>query len=775
MKKIIIAMAAMVAAFAMVSCNKELPADTSIVGSCIVTASTEGSLTKTAIIGDDAKGYEVVWSEGDTFKLRGETFTLVKGAGTTSGTFQGNVPSGTGRAVAYYPASYDGSKWPTEQTYKNGNITGSPMKADVYIFQGEMTDTKVEFKNVGGILRLTVKGSPSVSVTSITVCTDSTPDITLDCGTGVGLDDTKGIVFHIAMPEGTYTGTSILFMTSDNRHSVKALKADKPLVIKRSEITAAAIKVDKWSNNSTAPDGALPEPFTVSANGKKVYLSKGNLYCDDYYSFGFSSSQLSLESGQLSHFYWSRGAKQACDEEFYEYDVFMDDVLFTNSDSESPNPDFTANGQKGLWRALSADEWSYLTSNNSVWTTIKGVSGLVIFCDGYTGSKTGPFQDIPDGCAFLPAAGYRKPDSYEVISSGTEGRYLTSEPRSNSESCYARALCFNSDVTTMGAIPLPESGSCVRLVTDVPDGPVPTFNVTFDANGHGTAPAQYTGIKYHTTITKPTDPTTGGYTFLGWYKDRSYTAKWDFAKDVVTSNVTLYARWLLNGALPGIFTVDSSGKKVEFAKGNLWCDQYGTFKFEDNQYDYSVIWDKESGALLRDDTHVSHFMWSKNADVARALVYDDPSASKSDVIFTNATQTTPNSNFTVNGQKGMWHTLSNDEWIYLIKNNGSLRTTIMVNDNYINGLIVFCDGYSGSRVGLTEIPEGCAFLPAAGMRDPSGDCKTISHAGFYGSYWTASQLYEKSAFEVRLIQDVTTDNVSGRDQAQSVRLVTDVE
>ena len=214
---------------------------------------------------------------------------------------------------------------------------------------------------------------------------------------------------------------------------------------------------------------------------------------------------------------------------------------------------------------------------------------------------------------------------------------------------------------------------------------------------------------------------------------------------------------------------------MEFAKGNLWCDQYGTFKFEDNQYDYSVIWDKESGALLRDDTHVSHFMWSKNADVARALVYDDSSASKIDVFFTNATQTTPNSNFTVNGQKGMWHTLSNDEWIYLIKNNGSLRTTIMVNDNYINGLIVFCDGYSGSRVGLTEIPEGCAFLPAAGTRDPTGDRKTIWNAGSYGHYWSASPLYEQSAFDVRLIQDVNPDSISGRDYAYSVRLVTDVE
>ena len=145
MKKIIIAMAALAAVFTMASCNKEQlveQEENTALGNCIITASTENNLTKTSLEGDDENGYEVVWSEDDTFNLGGNTFTLIDGAGTTSGTFQGNVPGTNGFKTAFYPASYDGSNWPTKQTYTKGNITGSPMKADVYCMRGEISGEK---------------------------------------------------------------------------------------------------------------------------------------------------------------------------------------------------------------------------------------------------------------------------------------------------------------------------------------------------------------------------------------------------------------------------------------------------------------------------------------------------------------------------------------------------------------------------------------------------------------------------------------------------------
>lgn len=69
--------------------------------------------------------------------------------------------------------------------------------------------------------------------------------------------------------------------------------------------------------------------------------------------------------------------------------------------------------------------------------------------------------------------------------------------------------------------------------------------VVFDLNGHGTA-IEPQEVSYNDYIIKPTDPTTKGYTFGGWYKDPSCTTAWNFASDKVTNDVTVYAKWNVN-------------------------------------------------------------------------------------------------------------------------------------------------------------------------------------------------------------------------------------
>ena len=73
MKKIIITLAAVAAAFTMASCNKEQlveQGENTALGNCIITASTESNLTKTSLYGNDTDGYEVVWSEGEHAVIR---------------------------------------------------------------------------------------------------------------------------------------------------------------------------------------------------------------------------------------------------------------------------------------------------------------------------------------------------------------------------------------------------------------------------------------------------------------------------------------------------------------------------------------------------------------------------------------------------------------------------------------------------------------------------------------------------------------------------------
>ncbi|MCI7242841.1 MAG: InlB B-repeat-containing protein [Lachnobacterium sp.] len=45
------------------------------------------------------------------------------------------------------------------------------------------------------------------------------------------------------------------------------------------------------------------------------------------------------------------------------------------------------------------------------------------------------------------------------------------------------------------------------------------------------------------TITEPYEPTVRGYELEGWYKDKECTQKWNFETDIVTKDMTLYAKW----------------------------------------------------------------------------------------------------------------------------------------------------------------------------------------------------------------------------------------
>ena len=67
------------------------------------------------------------------------------------------------------------------------------------------------------------------------------------------------------------------------------------------------------------------------------------------------------------------------------------------------------------------------------------------------------------------------------------------------------------------------------------------YTVTFNSN-EGSAVSNQT-IMAGQKVTRPTDPTKAYNNFLGWYKESTFTNLWDFDADVVTDNITLYAKW----------------------------------------------------------------------------------------------------------------------------------------------------------------------------------------------------------------------------------------
>jgi uncharacterized repeat protein (TIGR02543 family) len=69
-------------------------------------------------------------------------------------------------------------------------------------------------------------------------------------------------------------------------------------------------------------------------------------------------------------------------------------------------------------------------------------------------------------------------------------------------------------------------------------------SVMFDTLGGSSIPP-IEGVKYGSTIGAPDSPMKEDYIFDGWYCDNKYGDEWDFPNQTVTTDLTLYAKWLV--------------------------------------------------------------------------------------------------------------------------------------------------------------------------------------------------------------------------------------
>lgn len=92
------------------------------------------------------------------------------------------------------------------------------------------------------------------------------------------------------------------------------------------------------------------------------------------------------------------------------------------------------------------------------------------------------------------------------------------------------------------------------------------YDVTFNSNGHGTAPATQSIIE-NGLVSEPVAPSESGWVFGGWYKEQTCVTPWSFEKDLVTAATTLYAKWteaVSNGCAEGEWAVtfDCNGRGI---------------------------------------------------------------------------------------------------------------------------------------------------------------------------------------------------------------------
>lgn len=523
MRKIYYLISVMAVVLGLVSCNKQEPESTG--RKISIVANTESGLdTKTSLSGNDASGYQVLWSEGDEITAvdadeRMFQLTLSEGAGKTSGVFTSseNIPDGQYRL--FYGT--DGSLLPRIQQYMgDGVISNAPMFTSVSVIGGDVPAT--QFKNLCGLLRLSLKGTDTIKKIRISsdedmsgmiyVKDDGTisfvknkyQDVSLDFGEGVELS-AEGTDFYIALPPAEYHGVRIEFVPAEGETITKTLKAGKTLNIARALITPVSISL---MPPAPKPD-VLCGVFSVSSS-KKVRFSKGNLQATKNngsgYSWGFANEQYQYVGDKAGNTTIDNQATGSIVDLFY---FSSEQNYFGISTSESTSL-YSGNlkdwgkaiDSEGTWFTLSLDEWKYLFGNNTARkdkygsATVCGVKGLLfvpdVFNDPmtnkgseafvprsgnaawnanvYSGNDWTSMEDA--GAVFLPTAGYRFYDSWDthVTMVGNVGSicfYWSSSIESTSWLPQGYIIEYGEDKDIKEYSKARSLGHSVRLVTKV--------------------------------------------------------------------------------------------------------------------------------------------------------------------------------------------------------------------------------------------------------------------------------------------------------------------
>lgn len=109
---------------------------------------------------------------------------------------------------------------------------------------------------------------------------------------------------------------------------------------------------------------------------------------------------------------------------------------------------------------------------------------------------------------------------------------LYTEPISIEEDITVRAIAVKEGYT--------DSDIAEFIYTVIEDAPL-RYNITFESNGGTIVPAQ--SILESEKIELPEVPVKEGYLFEGWFKETECENIWDFEKETVTADITLYAKW----------------------------------------------------------------------------------------------------------------------------------------------------------------------------------------------------------------------------------------
>ncbi len=102
------------------------------------------------------------------------------------------------------------------------------------------------------------------------------------------------------------------------------------------------------------------------------------------------------------------------------------------------------------------------------------------------------------------------------------------------------------------------------------------YSVTFNMQGHGSAIESYKGLRYGDKITEPKMPKASEYVFTGWYIDKAYSKAWNFSRDTIQSDLTLYANWIAEDNYEGVLPGDTL---AQGDKNGLWIAEIEDYTY----------------------------------------------------------------------------------------------------------------------------------------------------------------------------------------------------
>ena len=392
------------------------------------------------------------------------------------------------------------------------------------------------------------------------------------------------------------------------------------------------------------------------------------------------------------------------------------------------------------WYTPSQDEWTYLLNTRSgstvgatanarytyatINTDATGVRGLMLFPDGVTfaASEATSWGTIngksawnsatrcsaaqwtaleAKGCVFLPAAGNR--NGTTINNAGASGYYRTSTVYDNN-SAYRRLFGEDNDSDPYGGR---FRGYAVRLVKEI------TYNVASGAT-----------MSEGWTI-DPAGPVAEGVEVTATYSGSRHV-----------KSVTYRPA----GTIGGKFTINGSGDKVYFSKGNLQLVGENRWKFADNQW--------ETFGENQSDNHRDLFGWCTVATPNKTSEDDEDYTSDTDWGDDPYLQACIGTGWHLitGGNSGKWNYLLNSRTTtsgirYAVGNVNGKNGLILLPDDWnaeyyaLNNTNKDNGHYDNNNISLSDWTEkleahGAVFLPAGGHRIGT-DLYVVNAIGHY--------------------------------------------